>query len=101
VATPYATSTSSRPARPNAAWRLEHALSLVLLVREDAPLRYERAAVRWVALLLGRDRTITIADLRELADLLAGVGRHDQVATLRLERWLRVRGLDEEADRVA
>ena len=44
---------------------------------------------------------ITIADLRELADFLGGVGRHDQVATLRLERWLRVGGLDEEADRVA
>jgi hypothetical protein len=80
---------------------LADALSLVLLVRDDARLKYDRAAVRWVALLLGRERMITIADLRELADLLAGVGRHDQVATLRLERWLRVRGLDEEADRVA
>jgi Ca2+:H+ antiporter len=48
-----------------------------------------------------RGRMITIADLRELVDFLGGVGRHDQVATLRLERWLRARGLDEEADRVA
>ncbi len=29
------------------------------------------------------------------------VGRHDQVATLRLERWLRPRGCGEDADRVA
>jgi hypothetical protein len=42
--------------------------------------------VRSVALLIGRDGMITIADLRELGDLLGGVGRHDQVATLRLER---------------
>jgi hypothetical protein len=28
---------------------LADALSLVLLVREDAPLKYDRAAVRWVA----------------------------------------------------
>jgi hypothetical protein len=33
--------------------------------------------------------------------MLEGVGWHDQVATLRLERWLRVRGQDEAADRVA
>jgi hypothetical protein len=65
---------------------LVDALSLVLLVREDAPLKYDRAAVRSVALLIGRDGMITIADLRELGDLLGGVGRHDQVATLRLER---------------
>jgi hypothetical protein len=35
------------------------------------------------------------------SDLLDGVGRHDQVAVVRLERWLRARGYDEEADRVA
>ena len=77
------------------------ALSLVLLVRDDARLKYDRAAVRWVALLLGRERTITIADLRELVDLLAGVGRHDQVAQFRLERFLRARGYVDSADRVA
>jgi hypothetical protein len=39
--------------------------------------------------------------LRELVGLLDGVGRHDQVAVVRLERWLRARGDDDEADRVA
>src|SRR3954451_11849894 len=38
---------------------------------------------------------------RSLVDLLDGVGRHDQVAVVRLERWLRARGYDDEADRVA
>lgn len=37
----------------------------------------------------------------ELADLLAAVGRHDRVAQLRLGRFLRVRGYEGEADRVA
>jgi hypothetical protein len=30
-----------------------------------------------------------------LIDLLDGVGRHDQVAVVRLERWLRARGYDD------
>jgi hypothetical protein len=42
-----------------------------------------------------------LAEARELVDLLDGVGRHDQVATLRLERWLRARRFGEAADRVA
>jgi hypothetical protein len=36
-----------------------------------------------------------------LIDLLDGVGRHDQRAVVRLERWLRARGYDDEANRVA
>jgi hypothetical protein len=40
-------------------------------------------------------------DAREPVDLLDGVGRHDQVAVVRLERWLRSRGCDGAADRVA
>jgi hypothetical protein len=34
-------------------------------------------------------------------NLLDGVGRHDQVAVVRLERWLRARGYDDAADLVA
>jgi hypothetical protein len=80
---------------------LADALSLTLLVRDDDPIRYDRAAVRWLALLLAQDRSLHLGDLRELADLLLGVGHYDQVAQLRLERWLRGRGFGEEADRVA
>lgn len=29
-------------------------------------MRYDRAAVRWVALLLDKDRTLNLGDLREL-----------------------------------
>lgn len=66
----------------------------------NSAIRYDRAAVRWVALFLDRNRSLHLGDLRELADLLVGAGRHNQVAQLRLERWLKMRGCGEEADRV-
>src|SRR6266516_7822342 len=54
---------------------LADALSLCLLLRDDDPARYDRAAVRWVALLLDRDRQLHLGDLRDLADLLGCRGR--------------------------
>jgi hypothetical protein len=80
---------------------LADALSLLLLIREDKPVLYDKAAVRWFALYAADDRYLLLRDARELGDLLDGVGRHDQVAVVRLERWLRARGYDDEADRVA
>jgi len=44
---------------------------------------------------------LTIAEARELVDMLAGVGRHDQVAQFRLGRFLRARGYEVEADRLS
>ena len=70
---------------------LADALSLLLLIREDKPVLYDKAA----------DHYLLLRDARELVDLLDGIGRHDQVAVVRLERWLRARGYDDEADRVA
>jgi hypothetical protein len=46
-------------------------------------------------------RDVALADARELVDPLDGVGRHDQVAMLRLERWLRACGYEAEADRLS
>jgi hypothetical protein len=80
---------------------LADALSLVLLIREDNPVLYDKAAVRWFAEYAADDRYLLLRDARELVDLLAGIGRRDQVAVVRLERWLRARGYDDEADRVA
>jgi hypothetical protein len=79
---------------------LADALSLVLLIRDDDPQRYDRAAVRWLARYAAQDRAMRLVEARELVDLLDGVGRHDRVAVLRLERWLRVRGCEDEADGV-
>ena len=46
-------------------------------------------------------RRMRLAEARELVDLLDGAGRHDRVAVLRLRRWRRARGYQDEADRVA
>ena len=73
---------------------LADALSLVLLIREDNPVLYDKAAVRWFAKYAADDRYLLLRDARELIDLLDGVGRHDQVAVVRLERWLRACGYD-------
>ena len=77
------------------------ALSLCLLIRDDDPQRYERAAVRWLVRYAAQDRAMRLAEAREFLALLDGVGQHDQVAVIRLERWLRGRGYGEEAGRVA
>ena len=79
---------------------LADALSLLFLIREDRPVLYDKAAVRWFAKYAAGDRYLVLRDARELIDLLDGIGRHDQVAVVRLERWLRARGYDDEADRV-
>jgi hypothetical protein len=79
---------------------LADALSLCLLLRDGDPLRYEPAAVRWLARLLERS-PIGLRDAAEVAELLVGVGAHQRVAEIRLERWLRARGLETEADRVS
>jgi hypothetical protein len=52
-----------------------------------------RAAVRWLSRYAAEDRELRLAEARELVDMLAAVGRHDQVAKLRLERFLRARGV--------
>jgi hypothetical protein len=80
---------------------LADALSLCLLLRDGDPLRYEPAAVRWLARLLERASPIGLRDAAEVAELLVGVGAHQRVAEIRLERWLRARGLETEADRVS
>jgi hypothetical protein len=42
--------------------------------------------VRWFAKYAAADRYLLLRDAREWIDLLDGVGRHDQVAVVRLER---------------
>jgi hypothetical protein len=57
--------------------------------------------VRWLSRYTAEDRGLRLAEARELVDMLAAVGRHDQVAKLGLERFLRARGYEDEANRVA
>jgi hypothetical protein len=62
---------------------LADALSLVLLIRDDAPPRHEHAAVRWLSRYATLDCQLRLGEARELVDLLDGVGRRDQVAAMR------------------
>lgn len=48
-----------------------------------------------------RRRPLSSYAARMSFDMLDGIGRHDQVAVVRLERWLRARGYDEAVDRPA
>jgi hypothetical protein len=57
--------------------------------------------VRWLSPYAGGDRQLRLAEPRDLVDLLDAVGQHDQVAAVRLERFLCARGYGDEADRVA
>jgi hypothetical protein len=50
---------------------LPDALRLCLLIRDDDPLRYERAAVRWLSRYRAEDRQLRLAEARELVDLLS------------------------------
>jgi hypothetical protein len=63
--------------------RLADALSILLLIREDKPVLYDKAAVRWFAKYAAEDRYLLLRDARELIDLLDGLGRYDQVALVR------------------
>jgi hypothetical protein len=78
-----------RPPRVNSDTATSQTPSLVLLIRDDDPLRFERAAVRWLSRYTAGDRGLRLSEARELVEMLDGVGRHDQVARLRLERFLR------------
>ncbi|MGI8429434.1 MAG: hypothetical protein ACR2OB_09045 [Solirubrobacteraceae bacterium] len=57
--------------------------------------------MRWLSRYTAEDRELRLTEARELVDMLAGVGRHDQVAVMRLERWLRARDYEAEADRLS
>jgi hypothetical protein len=77
---------------------LADTLSLILLIRDDDLLRYERAAVRWLSRYTAEDRQLRLAEAGELVDMLDAVGKHDQVAALRLERFLRERATKPATD---
>src|SRR6185312_2339463 len=49
---------------------LADALSLLFVIREDKPVLYDKAAVRWFAKYAAEDRYLLLRDARELIDLL-------------------------------
>jgi hypothetical protein len=70
---------------------LADAPSLVLLIRDDDPLRYERAAVRWLSRYAAEDHELGSLTRASWSTCSQLYGRHDRVAKLRLERFLRAR----------
>jgi len=60
-----------------------------------------RAGVLQRARLVLVGRVAAPPRAREVVDLLDGLGPYDEVAVVRLERWLRARSYDEQADRGA
>ncbi len=78
---------------------LEDALGLCMLLRRDAR-RYERAAARWLSRYHAEVEGVTLAEIREIADLLAALPVFGADAGRALAERLEQRGLHRCAGRV-
>ena len=78
---------------------LEDALGLCILLRNDKR-RYPHAAARWLARYHADVDGVTLADIREIADLLAALPVHGSDAGVELATRLEARGLHRCATRV-
>jgi hypothetical protein len=78
---------------------LEDALGLCLVLRGDSR-RYQRAAARWLARYDAEVESVTLTELREVADLLAALPVHGGEAGAELAAHLEARRLHRCANRV-
>jgi hypothetical protein len=78
---------------------LEDALSLCLLLRRDAR-RYQLAAARWLARYHAEVDSVTLTEIREVADLLAALPVFGAEAAAALAGHLEQRGLHRCASRM-
>jgi hypothetical protein len=65
---------------------LDDALRICLVLRGGDPVRYDRAAVRWLGRFALEARNVTMRDLRAAADALAVLPRNAGEAMERLQR---------------
>jgi hypothetical protein len=65
---------------------LEDALRVCLLIRDQDPEQYERAALRWLGRFALEARSATLADVRSAADALARLPSDAEDAMANLER---------------
>jgi len=72
---------------------LDDALRICLVLRGGDPLRYERAAVRWLGRFALEGRRVTIDDLRLAADALDTLPKRPVDAMERLQRLCVSRGV--------
>ncbi|HSD01281.1 MAG TPA: hypothetical protein VLB81_02865 [Gaiellales bacterium] len=78
---------------------LEDALGLCLVMRQDRP-RYQRAAARWLARYHAEVESVTLTEIREVADLMAALPVHGAEPAAELARHFEQRGLHRCAQRV-
>src|SRR5438270_13177209 len=72
---------------------LDDALRICLVLRGGDPVRYERAAVRWLGRFALEARNVTIDDLRTAADALDALPDRATDAMERLQRLCVARGV--------
>jgi hypothetical protein len=72
---------------------LDDALRICLVLRGGDPVRYERAAVRWLGRFALEARGVTIEDLRLAADALDALPRRAAEAMEHLQRLCVARGV--------
>jgi hypothetical protein len=65
---------------------LEDALRVCLLIRDQDPDQYDRAALRWLGRFALEARSATLADVRAAADALARLPNDAENAMASLER---------------
>jgi len=65
---------------------LDDALQVCLLIRDQDPDRYERAALRWVGRFALEAQSVTLADVRAAADALARLPSDAEQAMWSLQR---------------
>jgi hypothetical protein len=78
---------------------LEDALGLCLLLRKDTR-RYQRATARWLARYQAEVEAVTLAEIREVADLLAALPVHGVMPAADLAKRFEQRGLHRCGDRL-
>ena len=72
---------------------LDDALRICLVLRGGDPVRYERAAVRWLGRFALEAREVTIGDLRLAASALDALPEHPSDAMELLQRLCLARGV--------
>ncbi len=72
---------------------LDDALRICLVLRGSDPVRYERAAVRWLGRFAIEARGVTMADLRGAADALDALPIQPTESMERLQRLCLERGV--------
>jgi hypothetical protein len=83
----------ARLARQVGEIRLDDALRICLLLRDDPGERYERAAVRWLGRFALEGRGVTPADLRVALDALGSLPTDPQTAMSCLQALCVARGV--------